>query len=103
MFDIKTYLRENGWKTKVCRGPTRTQGKVSQNTDIQRYDTFKTRYTLFYESRRFGICGLTHLINFNLSVIDNKLGEEIFIVSGEACEGDVIEKFRDWTEGRPIK
>ena len=73
MFDIKTYLRENGWKTKVCSGPTRTQGKVSQNTDIQRYDTFKTRYTLFYESRRFGICGLTHLINFNLSVIDNKL------------------------------
>ena len=103
MFDIKTYLRENGWKTKVCSGPTRTQGKVSQNTDIQRYDTFKTRYTLFYESRRFGICGLTHLINFNLSVIDNKLGEEIFIVSGEACEGDVIGKFRDWTEGRPIK
>ena len=103
MFDIKTYLRENGWKTKVCSGPTRSQGKVSQNTDTQRYDTFKTRYTLFYESRRFGICGLTHLINFNLSVIDNKLGEEIFIVSGEACEGDVIGKFRDWTEGRPIK
>jgi len=89
MFDIKTYLRENRWKTKVYRGPTRTQGKVDQNTYIQTYDTFKTRYTLFYESRRFGICGLTHLINFNLSVIDNKLGEKIFITSEETCEGDV--------------
>ena len=103
MFDIKKYLKENGWVTKVYRGPTKIQGTVGRDTNVQTYDTFNTRYTLSYRFRpyAYSICGLA--INFSLSVIDNKSGEEVFIVSGETCEDNVIEKFRVWTEGRPIK
>ena len=104
LFDIKTYLKKNEWVTKIYRGPTRTQGAVGKNTDVQTYDTFMTRYTLFYDFRRTDLClDFSPHGRFDLSVVDNKSGEEVYMVSGEDCEDIVIGKFRDWIEGRPIK
>ena len=104
LFDIKTYLKKNEWVTKIYRGPTRTQGTVGKNTDIQTYDTFMTRYTLFYGSSKVSHClDFSPYVRFDLSVVDNKSGEEVYTVNGEDCEDIVIGKFRDWIEGRPIK
>ena len=104
LFDIKTYLKKNGWVTKIFRGPIRTQGAVGKNTDVKTYDTFMTRYTLFYGSHQVDLCfNFSPKVKFDLSVVDNKSGEEVYTVNGKDCENVVIEKLRDWTEGRPIK
>ena len=63
-----------------------------------------TRYTLFYGSYQVDYClDFSPYVRFDLSVVDNKSGEEVYTVNGEDCEDVVIGKFRDWTEGRPIK
>ena len=105
MIHIKTYLKNNGWITKIYRGPTRTQGIIGQNTDVQTYDTFKTRYTLFFYSRRFDICVLsaTPAVSFDLSIVDNQSGEEAYTASGNECENNIVNIFKEWVEGRPTK
>jgi len=104
LFDIKTYLQKNGWVIKIYRGPRKTQGVVGKNTDVQTYDTFMTRYILFYGFRQTDRClDFSPHGRFDLSVVDNKSGEEVYMVNGEDCEDVVIERFRDWIEGRPIK
>jgi hypothetical protein len=97
--EIKHYLKSTGWKTKIYGGPTRTQGEMGKNTNLKTYDTFMTRYTLFFGSDQYDWCfNLTPAIRYELSVVDNKSGEEAFTVNGKGCEGEVVEQFKKWAE-----
>lgn len=91
---IKNYLSSNGWKMVVTRGPTVVEGKAGQDVDLKEYDTFNTRYLLKIEASVVDLCfSFEKLYNYDLSMIDNKTGEEIFTMSGNACESDIVEKF----------
>jgi len=97
--EIKHYLKSTGWQTKIYRGPAKTQGEIGKNTNLETFDTFMTRYALFFHSYQYDYClNFTPAIKYDLSIIDNKSGEEAFTVNGKGCEAEVVEQFKKWAE-----
>ena len=76
--ELKNALMEAGWELAVYRGPDVTEGTTGEDTMLMEYDTFNTRYTLFYSYTPIGN-GL-----YELAFIDNELGKEIFSASGQS-------------------
>ena len=84
---IKQSLKSSGWKIAVDRGPVRMVGAVGAQTDLETGITFKTRYRLVLNQRQTDFClasGLP-LVIYDLSLIDNRTGEEVMTASGRDC------------------
>ena len=91
---IKQALVNDGWKLSVYSGPTISEGAIGEKTRIEQYDTFNTRYRLLVTSRQFDVClNFSAAIRYDISVVDNKSGSEVFTLSGSGCESTVVEKF----------
>lgn len=89
--ELKSVLRQNGWRTTVDRGPTVARGGSS---GVQIADTFNTRYRLYVDWRRTDLClSFDDEVDFDISVIDNQTGSEVLTLSGRDCEGAIAQKF----------
>jgi len=97
---LKKVLSEEGWKLVVYRGPSITEGTLGEKTTIKQYDTFNTKYLLVVVSKQFDIClNLSPAIIYDISLIDNTSGMEVFTLDGKGCESEVIKKFKNALNG----
>lgn len=95
---IKQGLAKDGWKIIVYRGPQVTQGTTGDQTRLERFNTFNTRYALFVTWRQFDVCMFQGPFDpayaYDISVVDNQTSQEVLTVSGRGCEGAIVEKLR---------
>lgn len=94
---IKTALRENGWQLLIYgRGP-HISALNNSGKHIKHYDTFNARYRLILSfSRDVGpSCkyDLASWTKYDISIIDNKSGEEILSMSGRDNCGTIVDSF----------
>lgn len=98
--ELKSYLAKEGWQLAVYRGPSISEGSLGEQTKIESYDTFNTRYRLMVASFQYDICfNFSPAINYEISFIDNKNGSEVFTIAGRGCESGVIQKFKEALSG----
>lgn len=96
--ELKDILNKQGWKFVVDRGPDVIEGRNSESVKLMSYNTFNTRYRLMLSATRFDTC-LGHMdgaYNYNMSVIDNKTGQELMVMGGRACESQIKSKFESF-------
>lgn len=95
---VKQILSDDGWKLMVDKGPNVLEGRLSESVKLESYGTFNTRYRISIESYRadgcIGIGWTSPLLNFDISIVDNKTGSEVITMSGLHCEPEIINKFR---------
>ncbi|EKT4541548.1 hypothetical protein QEM15_003757 [Pseudomonas putida] len=93
---LKSALQANGWKMTVYRGASVTEGELGESTKLRQYDTFNTRYTLRVRYNQFDTClkDFKGYSSYDISMIDNTSGTEVFTIDGEDCDTDTIKKFR---------
>ena len=102
--DLKNVLKQNGWKTVVDRGPRVVEGKLGEETRLEQFDTFKTRYRMALVFNRFDTCiSFTSLpdamYNYGLSVINNDTGEEVVVMGGSDCQHNIVNRFDAFLKG----
>lgn len=99
--DIKKYLADSGWKMMVDRGPNVTKGEVGQETNLEQSATFKTRYRIAIASTWFDVClNATSAYSFDISLIDNLSGMEVFTMAGAHCESEIMDRFSTIMRGK---
>ncbi|TXH32619.1 MAG: hypothetical protein E6Q98_24365 [Rhodospirillaceae bacterium] len=92
--ELKGRLHAAGWKLVVDRGPDKISGTMGETTELESYSTYNTRYRLLIAQTFADYCMLGgKVINYNLSLIDNKTGEEVMAQSGRDCTGPAADKF----------
>jgi hypothetical protein len=98
---LKQALAKDGWKLVVYRGPSITEGEIGEKTKLEHYDTFNARYRLLATSSQLDVCfkGFTPEIQYDISLIDNNSGSEVFTINGRGCEPDVVDKFMNTLRG----
>ena len=89
---IKQYLIKKQWKITVYSGPEVTE-KSSENETL-RYDKFNTRYNCFinFTTVDFYLDG-DYQYRYDITVVDNKTGQEVFTLSGLGKGKDIVAKF----------
>jgi hypothetical protein len=90
---LKDALVEDGWKLAVYRGPEITRGEMGDNTNLERFKTFRTRYTLFINGRRDA--ALSTYFIYDISMVDNNTGTELVTLTGRGFVGGIVDKFRE--------
>jgi hypothetical protein len=105
--DIKDVLKRNGWTLVVDRGPHVVEGTTGKNLHLEEFDTLKTRYRLIIKYNQFDTCmfllsrgQLDPAYNYDMSMIDNKTGEEIMVMSGRACQTQIVERIQEFLNPR---
>jgi hypothetical protein len=86
---LKDGLLQAGWKLMADRGPDVVEGTVGEKTNLSSSNTFLTRYRLLIRQTQVGLClprGKPE-VRYDLSVIDNRNGEEVLTESGDSCLG----------------
>ncbi len=68
---------------------------MGKETSLQHYDTFNTRYTLKVAYQQVDTCiwDLRGYSIFDISLIDNQSGSEVFTIAGKDCDSTVVKKF----------
>lgn len=91
---IKTELQKSGWTIVIDRGPTVIRGKLGEIADLETGGTFRTRYRLEVNQNQVDYCitGGAALV-YDLALIDNKTGSEIFTMSGRDCQPRIVNRF----------
>jgi hypothetical protein len=86
---IKEGLVKAGWKLVVDRGPDLVTGTVGENTNLASSNTFLTRYRLLIKQTQVALCfpRARPEVRYDLSVVDNRTGEEVLTESGDSCLG----------------
>ncbi|RQO49854.1 hypothetical protein DBR46_23080 [Pseudomonas sp. KBW05] len=92
---LKKTLSSNGWKMNVYKGTSIIEGTMGKETSLQHYDTFNTRYTLTVAYQQVDTCiwDLRGYSIFDISLIDNQSGSEVFTIDGKDCDSTVVKKF----------
>ncbi|MCB9983723.1 MAG: hypothetical protein H6861_08665 [Rhodospirillales bacterium] len=99
--DIKKALNAEGWKMVVYKGPSVMQGSLGENTRLEKFDTFNTRYTLVMDSNQFDYClTFSPMIRYEISLIDNETGSEVITMDGQGCEDQVAKQFAQALKGQ---
>ncbi|MNJ51533.1 hypothetical protein D3C77_468410 [compost metagenome] len=90
---LKNELRQSGWKMSVYRGPSVSEGS---ETRTEHFDTFNTRYTLNVRFNQYDTCVIDFkgYSSFDISMIDNNTGSEVFTLDGSGCDSETVKKFR---------
>ena len=94
--EVKDVFKQNGWKLVVDHGPQTIEGSIGQNLRLEKFETFNTRYRLILASIEVDTC-LGHfdsLYRYDMSMIDNKTGEEIMVMGGRACESQIVDRIQ---------
>lgn len=91
---LKRVFSKRHWKMSVYGGPAITEGELGKRIYIKQYNTFNTKYRLLVQSKQFDVCfNFTPAIVYEISLINNNSGSEVFTIDGRGCESEVIEKF----------
>ena len=96
--ELKDILNQHGWTLVVDRGPNVIEGQNSESVKLKSYNTFNSRYRLLLSANRFDTC-IGHMdgaYRYNMSMIDNKTGQEIMVMGGAACESRIKSKFESF-------
>jgi hypothetical protein len=100
--ELKQRLHNDGWRMAVDRGPSVTQGRTGDSTRLESFDTFNTRYRLIVISSRYDYClHFSPAITYDISLIDNKTGQEVIVQSGRDCLDWAADKFMERLNSRP--
>jgi len=92
---IKNMLRSEGWRLLVDRGPRVTEGQLGEETKLQEYDSFNSRYRLALSYHWIDISlRFQDIYSHDISLIDNETGAEVITLSGEGEEDVIVEKLR---------
>lgn len=102
--DLRSTLKRNGWKTMVDGGPSKTTGEIGQNVNLSHYDTFNTRYRLSLNFNQYDVCipMFDPAYRFNISLVDNKSGEEVMNYGGSSCRNKIVRKFEAWLKSNEL-
>ena len=96
--ELKRVLKEHGWRLVVDRGPEVTEASGSRT---ERFDTFKTRYRLITESRQTDYAmDFSPYLSYELAIIDNQSGQEVFALSGSDSQRQVLTRFKKFVQGK---
>lgn len=99
--EIKKCLLANDWKMFIDTGPSVTKGNVGDDTYLEQRTTFHTKYRLELRSSQTETClDFTPKYNFDISLINNQTGGEVFTVSGKECEADIATKFCNYLNNK---
>ncbi len=85
----------------VYSGPSVTEGTIGQRTRLSNYKTFKSRYYLYVAYRYYDICVMPYSRygDYEIVMVDNKNGAEIFTIAGKGCFKDAVESFEKQIKG----
>lgn len=94
---IKKYLVQNKWDISVYSGPKISE-QVSETESIQ-YSGFTTKYTCFIDYRvvDFYLDG-DYMYRYDITLIENRVGKEIFTISGLGKGKEIIKRFNNLME-----
>ena len=94
---IKNALRGDDWKLAVDRGPSVSRGTVGANTNLRTSDTFNTRYRMILNLEKdWGskcMDGLSGWTAYDIILIDNNTGVEVFAMAGRNNCVTIVEQF----------
>lgn len=98
--DIKDVLYRSGWILKIDSETEKYDGNfgsktTSNNIDVYKYKSYKTRYRLLITANYQDICiiGGT-MYSYNLSIIDNNTDTEVLNMYGRDCSNTIITKLQ---------
>ena len=92
---IKSMLRSEGWRLLVDQGPRVTEGQLGEETKLQEYDSFNSRYRLEFSYHWVDISlRFQDIYSYDISLIDNEAGAEVITLSGKGEEDVIVEKLR---------
>ena len=93
--DIKNMFRNNGWKVLIVEtGSVKTKGKTGKNTELKTIAESNARYLLYLDQDHWEYCfpSLTNkLIKYDITIVDNKSGEQVFSANGNDCRTKINE------------
>ena len=93
---VKAILSEQGWQMTALKRPKSNPGAFGSEITIEKLENQPTRYSLLLSYRRVDLClDLQHMVNFDISIIDNERGIEVFGFGGNGCENKVAEQFSE--------
>ncbi len=100
---VKEALTRDGWKITVYRGPELTRGTIGDDTRLERGGTFSTRYTVFIRWQQVDTCvpRFDPAYTYDISLVDNQGGSEVFTLSGRGCENRIVDAFVEGLRSRP--
>jgi hypothetical protein len=85
---LKTELKKNGWSLKIDSSSLKTEGtggsSVNQKTTVESVTRYRM-LTSFTEGRRCITCDCVR--SYNISIVDNKSGEELVAFDGRDNDG----------------
>ncbi len=95
--ELKDILRGQGWTLVVDQGPDVIEGQTSGSVKLKSYNTFNSRYRLLLRAVEFDTClSFGPALRYNLSLIDNKTGQEVMVMGGSACQNQIKAKFAEF-------
>jgi hypothetical protein len=100
--ELKKSLVSSGWELSIYDGAATTSGTAGAMVELKHTKAFNARYRLTVAATWYNQCmDYTNAVNFDLSVIDNNKGKEVFTMSGNGCESDIVEAFNNALLGKP--
>ncbi len=89
---IKRTFKSSGWVTYVTGKSVVSTGTVGKYTNVTTGAKYPARYSAFTAQQQFDWCiGGGPALHYDISIVDNKTGQEVAVFSGSNCE-KAIEK-----------
>jgi hypothetical protein len=97
---LKSELQKSGWKLKIDSTSLATKGKNTEKIDEVAKIEFDTSYRMLTDYK-YRYCFSCDCVSYyNISIIDNKTGEEVVVFDGRnddgLCNEDVARRVVDW-------
>jgi hypothetical protein len=86
---VKRELVANGWSLVVSSGNEILTGRTGSETYLVKETTVKARYRVIVDQRVYDSCfPAGDAIDYGISLVDNRTGKEVAIISGNGCVTD---------------
>lgn len=91
---LKAKLRAAGWKLAVDRGPRVSETEsTSASSRTEEFDSFNTRYRMAVGAHWVDMSlGGEGIYTYDISIVDNKSGEEVLTMNGRGIESTIAEE-----------
>ena len=91
---VKALFREKGWKVIVLSKENfETIGSIGDKTKLQTEKKIFAKYRLVIEQRQIDLCfNFDPVMRYDLSIIENSTGQEVFLAEGQDCAKNIAEK-----------
>ncbi len=92
--DIKSIFRNNGWKVMVLDDKQfETIGSIGLDTNLETKIKNLGKYRIVIEQRQIDLClDFDPVIRYDISIVENETGEEVFLSEGQDCSKKIAEK-----------